>query len=253
MKTFKDNYFRVINFDTKYSSTGDKQLALHSRACFSDIFCLKGDRNYHIKYNIYVYTNGERYRQGYNNRCFLTLNQVISYLEEGKLYHDFQYTITSSQGHYIIHLNLTGLPIVHKFILTYIRYLYEMPFSFYLYEAFKLKQELPELQNETYLNIYNLVSATIPATLHGCDIHNIGASFKFKELLSIETINTWLQDYHYALNELYGTYANDSLLQINYDFGDRHGADISFWSLKSNRKKRYKTYLSNYKTLKQLK
>ena len=251
MKTYDLKFLRFL---TCYSSQGDVQFDMKKEACFSHIFYLRTEKLnkenlLENTYTIRVFYDGSGFKDLKNNHCFISLCDIKRYLAQGTKYHPFKYSIQKHKHYYDISVKIKGTHLAHKFILSYIRYLYESPFSLYLYEAIKLKKECEEFKTLDYLNIYNIISATVPCYNHGTDIHNIGKSYDFKELLSCEQIynhikNSKVED---CVNKIHTPINNKKFKIIDCDFHTN-----SIWRLKKYRQERIKSYLYNYNILKNL-
>lgn len=248
MKTHNLNY---LNFYTWYSSTGHFEHKMVREWCFSAIFYmhdLPEDKIIKNIYTIRICHSGKDIKDQYSNHCYISLPDIKRFLNQGKKFVNYTYTITKDKNYYYITADVQDTHIAHKFILSYIRYLYEIPFALYLYEAVHLKRECEEFKNLDYLNIYNIVSATIPNHGHGTNIHNIGNSYDFKQLLSIEQVKECFNSPDITqLNNIFPI-VNDLNLQIlKFDFKTTEP-----WKFKKDRKQRIQTYLHNYNILKEL-
>lgn len=246
---------KFLNFLTWYKSDGDIRVNLKKDVCFSSIFYMrdKDNRNYkdvnifNNTYTIKVCYNGSYLNKRLNNQCFIALSDIKKYLNHCKKYHPFKYTIKQNDDFYDIILTVKGTLLAHKFILSYVRYLYESPFSLYLYEACKLKKECEEFKNLSYLNIFNIVSASVPCYNHGVNIHGIGETPIFKQLLTSNQIKQQLKniDPYAKLNDIFPCITNKQFANINDEFNDN-----TMWRLKSKREVRIPIYLHNYNILK---
>lgn len=248
MKTFN---LKFLNFYTWYSSAGDVQHKMCQEACFSNIFYCRVPDNkiLHNQYVIRICHSGKDVNGGYSNQCYLSLRDIKTYLHQCKRYAPFKYNITKDKNYYYINLTVTAPHIAHKFILTYVRYLYEMPFALYLYEAIKVHKECPELKHLSYLNLYNIISATIPCYDHGTNIHNIGASYHFKQILPDKDIQKFLQNVDAErLEDLFPVVEdvkNLNTMKVSLK-------DTSSWKYKKDRCERINTYIQNYNILKNI-
>lgn len=243
---------KFLNFLTWYKSEGDVPLNMKKEVCFSHIFHMRpvGLEKKNIinnTYTIRVFYDGSCLEERYNNHCFLALGDIKRYLNQGKKHHPFKYTINKQNRFYDIVITVKGTVLAHKFILSYVRYLYETPFSLYLYEAVKLKKECEEFKKLNYLNIFNIIGASVPNYTNGTDIHAIGSTYTFKKLLTCEQIKQQLKntDRFAKVNDIFPYIEDGALITIKNDFNDN-----SIWRLKSERKQRISTYLHNYNLLK---
>lgn len=159
--------FKYLNFDTIYQSSGDlvfENKNLDGKACFSYIFRnVINNKKQHIIYSIYISTD-PGYMQDYkaNNLCILTEEQIKFHITYLRFISSFKYKITKKfiddYSGFRIDLDLNAIGSVHKMFLTWIRYLYEYPYSLVLYDSFKLREEKRFLEKSNYLNIVNFVT-----------------------------------------------------------------------------------------------
>lgn len=248
MKTYN---LKFLNFYTWYSSEGEVNHKMQKEACFSNIFYCRvpNPEKINNKYTIRICYSGKDIANQYSNQCYLSLRDIKTYLNQCKRYVPFEYTITKDENYYYINLTISAPLIAHKFVLTYVRYLYEMPFAVYLYETIKVHKECKELQHLSYLNLYNIISATIPCYDHGTNIHNIGASYKFKQLLTDESIQKFLKTNNdKVLDKLFPTFEDDQLITL-----DTSLKNTKAWKFKTDRSKRINTYIHNYNIIKNIK
>lgn len=155
--------FKFLNFHTRYECKGDLKLELGNYACFSDVFHLDNDHP-HNQYTIHVYKGMTLIETGLSNGCFLELRYIYKHISVLKHITKFKYSITEAvdkqlNPYYSIDIDLNAPLLIHKFVLTWIRALYEFPYCIYLPEVYKLKQEF-EFKYINVFNILNLISAT---------------------------------------------------------------------------------------------
>lgn len=248
MKTYN---LKFLNFYSYYGSQGDIEHNMRAEVCFSHIFhCHELPKKNIIKnvYTLRVCHSGIDIKEGRSNQCYLSLTDIKRYLTQGKKFVNYTYHIRKTKDYYYITVDVQDVHLAHKFILTYIRYLYEVPFALYLYEAFRLKHDCAEFRHLDYLTIYNIVSATIPNYDHGTNIHNIGASYKFKKLLPIKEIKRLLcKSKIFCLSEIFPELEDPDLQTLEFDF-----KTTAPWKFKKDRQQRIQTYLHNYNILKKL-
>lgn len=247
----KTHNLKYLNFYTWYSSEGHVKQEMKREWCFGHIFRIHDFPEDKILKNIYtirICHSGKDIMHGYSNQCYLSLTYIKRYLNQGKKIVNFTYTITKDKDYYYIVADVQDIHIAHKFILTYIRYLYEVPFALYLYEAVHLKHDCDEFKHLNYLTIYNIVSATIPNYEHGTGIHNIGNSYDFKKLLSVKDIKQCFNDPDLTqLNNIFPVLEDPDFQTLKIDFNDTIP-----WKFKKDRQQRIETYLHNYNILKKL-
>lgn len=247
----KTHNLKYLNFYTWYSSQGHIQHKMQREWCFANIFHIHELPENKILKNIYtirICHSGKDIENNFSNQCYLSLSDIKRYLTQGKKFVNYTYTIKKDKDYYYITVDVQDVHIAHKFILTYIRYLYEIPFALYLYEAVHLKRDCIEFRHLNYITIYNIVSATIPNWDHGTSIHNIGSSYLFKRLLSIKDIKQCFNEPDiFNLSDIFPVLDDPDFQTLKFDF-----ATTKPWKLKKDRQQRIETYLHNYNILKKL-
>ena len=170
-----DKQFVFLNFHTEYSSEGTLNKEMCREACFSDVFY--GQTRQGNTYVIKFYMGQVGLKNGAkNNACFLTKEELSDYISLAKKIHDFDFSITEDmddENVLDVKIELHATRIVHRYILTWIRYAYEYPFNMYLMDAMRL-QKLDEFKDDDLINLFNLVGATAGYSFHGDRIHCIG-------------------------------------------------------------------------------
>ena len=170
-----DKQFVFLNFHTEYSSSGTLEKEMCREYCFSDVFYGKARQG--NEYVIKFYLGEIGLKDGAkNNACFLTKEELSDYISLAKKIHDFEFSIDEDEkikGVLNVTVRLSATRIVHRYILTWIRYAYEYPFNMYLMDAMRLK-ELDEFKDDDLFNLILLVGATVGYHFHGDRIHSIG-------------------------------------------------------------------------------
>jgi hypothetical protein len=148
--------FRGLNYYTEYSSTGIYEHGLCKEVCFGPVFRaangMKGDPRYG-KYEMVVFKSREKVDKSYNNFCYVDIAQYMKYLLDVV---DFEYSIKNNDNVYTIIMTITAPPMLHIFLLTCVRYLYEYPYNVILYDAMRIK-ELNMCEGFNINDLYNLV------------------------------------------------------------------------------------------------
>lgn len=242
--------FKYLEFYTYYSSYGDIDKDLSREWCFSEIF--DGDSYMCNTYELYIYRYG--YKFNGDNNCLITKRQLTQHIEEIKKFHDFDYTIENISKGYKLQFTIDASLMWHKIILSWLRYSYEFPFNIALYEAFKIKKET-DFKNETILNLFNLIGATIGCTRHGTGMHAIGNFYDFKKLISYKDFTEAVEeriekDCYGAINYIIPTVSDIELktLKFNLNYRDNH---TDYWKDKNFYKERLEIYKHNLNIIKQ--
>lgn len=244
--------FVMLNFCTEYSSQGNTKKNMCQDACFSTVFY--SERNGIKQKNIYtvkLYKMGDflnKKRQ--NNACLTDRAGVVHHLKVLQSVFKFAYRLKEHDDHFLLKITLDGDLIYHKYMLTWVRYLYEYPFNVFLADAIKLKQ-LPRFRFESIINLFNIVGATSGIRMHGTGIHAIGETADFKELLTTKQIQERLKALEGGNRRI-----NDIFKYLDYDknmiyLGDPEELKCSeYWESEEEFKKRVHFYQENYKNIK---
>ena len=242
--------FKYLEFYTYYSSYGDIDKDLSREWCFSKIF--DGDSSMCNTYELYIYRYG--YKFNGDNNCLITKRQLIQHIEEIKKFHYFDYTIENISKGYKLQFTIDASLMWHKIILSWLRYSYEFPFNIALYEAFKIKKET-DFKDETILNLFNLIGATIGCTKHGTGIHAIGNLYDFKKLISykdfIEAVEECIEEDCYSeINYVIPTVKSTKLKTLKFNLNYRYN-HTDYWKDKKLYKERLEIYKHNLNIIKQ--
>lgn len=254
--------FLMLNFCTEYGSEGDTQKELYQDACFSTIFHSEDNgivqKN---KYTIKLYKIGDwlnKKRQ--NNACMTDRAGIVHHLKILQSVFKFSYHLKEEEDHFTLTITLEGDLIYHKYMLSWVRYLYEYPFNVFLADACKLKG-IPGFKFESIINLFNLVGATSGICQHGTGIHAIGETGWFKALMTTKEIQARLKELeggHKQINDIFPVlYANggrgapDDVIEgvetLEEKDNNLHSSD--YWDSEEEFNKRLELYKKNYKIL----
>jgi len=147
----KDVEIGTGSFNTTYSVDGDIKQPKYRRACFSATLCMlysnagKGFKN---NYTISLF------KEKKGKHCiFISLEQMKIWFDFLKGIVNFEYSIEDTETEYVLTASIEGPKIVHLFVLTGLRYVYEYPQSCLLLWAFKCKEEVPEFKEVSLLSL----------------------------------------------------------------------------------------------------
>lgn len=242
--------FRFLNFHTVYKSKGTiTKDRIEGVACFSDIF--RGPNKQHNTYEIHVFKTNEKIESGKNNMCVLSRLEIVRYIKLLKklIPYKLKSRVIEDDEKYIIKLQLNGSNIAHRFVLSFIRYLYEWPYNMYLHDALKLNR-IKEFRFKSIFNLFNLVRITLPIYEHGTGIHAIGDSHNHYKFISNRKLKELIKNTkNLCLNDMMKNIAfDDKRATMEYDISKTK--ELSFWISDKEFNERLNYYKNNVKLLK---
>lgn len=153
--------FRLCDYYTYYSCSGSFSKHAAGRPCFSEVFDYV-QNNSNMTYKVKMYRGCAFERDNYKlNACLLSKKEIRNHLKQAQRIYPFIFSIGSkTEGKYKAYevtLEVKGVPSgFHKYILTWLRYLYEFPYNVMLLDAYRLKKD-PIFRFHSIANIFNLV------------------------------------------------------------------------------------------------
>lgn len=171
--------FRYLSYYTEYSCSGSYNLHMGVRACFRSAFdnVVNGSN---IKYKIRLYPGIDFCkRASQSNACLFSKQEIRNHLLQLKDLFPFSYKvldeIKEDKKIIAVHLHVKDVPAVsHKYILTWVRYLYEYPYNVILRDAYWLKED-PRFRFQSIANLFNVVASCCQAYVGGG--HSIGEDY----------------------------------------------------------------------------
>ena len=248
------NDFQFLDYHTEYSCKGTLEKEMDVEACFSFVFNQIDEGNVSEEYEVILYKGTAFSREHHNsNSCLFTKKQIRNHLKQAQGIYPFDFYITEAakwRGGYNvfkIHLKLTNVPgMFHKYLLTWLRYMYEYPYNVILYDAYKLKKD-PCFRFTSMSDLFNLVLGCFnenPAA-----IHQIAENQVSKTMLKRD-IREKLQNIQ-ILNDVYVKLKNKvKINQIPNEDGDLTTTDFEFWESDDIFERRRKpVYMNVYKEI----
>ena len=246
--------FQFLDYHTEYSWKGTLEKEMDVEACFSFVFNQIDEGNVSEEYEVILYKGTAFSREHHNsNSCLFTKKQIRNHLKQAQGIYPFDFHITEAakwRGGYNvfkIHLKLTNVPgMFHKYLLTWLRYMYEYPYNVILYDAYKLKKD-PCFRFTSMSDLFNLVLGCFnenPAA-----IHQIAENQVSKTMLKRD-IREKLQNIQ-ILNNVYVKLKNKvKINQIPNEDGDLTTTDFEFWESDDIFERRRKpVYMNVYKEI----
>ena len=148
-------------FQTEYSSKGSVDNKMETRACFAETL----KEMYSFSQNSFCFINEytiKVYKEKKGMHCeFVSLEEMQQWLTIINDLISFKWSIEEEDKQYLIKVTIEDVRIIHLFILTCIRYIYEFPFSCLLLWAFKIKETYKEFKDVHMLNIMQVLYTLI--------------------------------------------------------------------------------------------
>ena len=248
--------FRFLQYHTEYSCKGEFKKRMHSDICFGHVFDSLIDDTYVTEeYKILLYPGLYMCRyQSLSNACLFTIEQVRNHIRQLQSICPFTYRVTHNISRkferpvFKIHLKLENAPaLFHKYILTWIRYLYEYPYNVLMLDTYKLKQE--KIFRFTSIDtLFNIVLACYNGTTR--DIHQISCSHLVKSLTRNQ-IKQKLTEVYY-LNDIYeefDKYIEHPMIKDNFNKLDIY--DLEYWTDPNSYNDRKSIYLKVFNLIRE--
>lgn len=188
----------------------------------------------------YVIVMFKKVYSGKSNYVMLSNENILKHLEYLTKIFPIEYSIEDIKDEIHVHVKLNGDRIVHKFALTWIRYMYEYPFNCYVYDMYKVIDKIPDADN---LTLYNAIADSYDD--HGRECHLIAQAYSkpipikdLKQRLKVLT----------RLDEIYSSrIAEVCLKACDGQFKNYSVYDKEYWMSEERYKKAEPIYIENYK------
>lgn len=243
--------FQFLDYHTEYSCKGAFKKDMSAELCFSFIFRHTSEQNISEEYKVILYKGTDFSREKHNsNSCLFTKKQIRNHLRQAQGIYPFNFRITEVtnwDGYNVfkVHLKLTNVPgTFHKYLLTWLRYMYEYPYNVILYDAYKLKKD-PCFRFTSMSDLFNLVLACFNE--YACDTHQI-ARWQVNKTMLKRDIREKLKNIK-VLNDIYDRLNNKVINnKIPNKDGDLTTSDFEFWESDDIFERRRKpVYMNVYK------
>ena len=168
----------IYGYKVRYGHSPEKQKKYNiiEGVCFSNAF----ERDCKSKYyELYILKGDADLKQYNSNYCFWNKQEIKNHLRQIPKFCKFRYTVNDcvykKASAYRLNFYIdSDNRLVHKYILTWIRSLFEWPFNLCLLHAREL-HKLPEFKFESIVNLYNVVTTVYRLDIRD-HIHNFGAN-----------------------------------------------------------------------------
>jgi hypothetical protein len=235
--------FKFLDYYTKYSCEGSISKRLSGEACFSTIFN-KVDRRSKILVTIYLYKGVDQVINHRSNACFFNKKEIKNHINILKSLCNFNFKIKDTKEAYIVELELSELlPIYHKYILTWVRYLYEYPYNVLLKDAYQLKKNNLCFKWQSIATLFNLILSCSSAYVR--PIHQIPMPNTLAMRYTIAKLKQRLNTIN-RLNDVYISLI-DNPFKIPNHIDGYELTDLEYWEM--GFEEREPVYMSAYKLL----
>lgn len=244
--------FQFLDYHTEYSCKGEFEKKMSAEACFSFVFKRTNERNVSEEYEVILYKGTDFSRERHNsNSCLFTKNQIRNHLRQAQGIYPFDFYITEvadwGDGYNVfkVRLKLTNVPgTFHKYLLAWLRYMYEYPYNVILYDAYKLKKD-PCFRFTSMSDLFNLVLGCFSDDPR--DIHQIARN-QISKAMRKRDIRAKLQNIG-MLNNIYDKLKKKvDKNQIPEEDGNLSTTDFEFWESDDIfERKRKPVYMNVYK------
>lgn len=244
--------FQFLSYHTEYSCKGAFEKKMGVEACFSFVFNHTSERNVSEEYEVILYKGADFSREKHNsNACLFTKKQIRNHLRQAQGIYPFDFYIQEVNnykdgfGAFKVRLKLINVPgTFHKYILTWLRYMYEYPYNVILYDAYKLKKE-PCFRFTSMSDLFNLVLGCFsdePRDIHQIARNQVSKSMRKRDIREkLQNIRMLNNVYDKLKKKVNGN-------QIPGEDGDLSTTDFEFWESDDIfEKKRKPVYMNVYK------
>ncbi len=181
------NDFRYLNYHTEYSVHGTANKQMDSEACFYYVFNGKEYQNNY--YKIIIYRGLNMIKKTYDNGCFLEKSELHHHISILKHIFDFTFNIEECVNknldpYYELSLHISGANLIHRFILTWIRYVYEFPYNLYILDVNNMKT----IDTFKYVNPINLFNIVASSYSEGNTGHMLVSPYRAAKLMKYNSL-----------------------------------------------------------------
>lgn len=248
-----------MDFYTLYKCVGcdivDKMRV--SALCFSRVFHSGNKGRFQNTYTIKILKQPYSKEIVKNNFCVLSKKDIIYFLQDAATYGFYTKPIIKLDEHktnYIITMQIDDTPFAHRFLLSYVRYLYEAPYNMYLYETLRVKEECEVFKNESIFNLFHLIMSSNKFTdCFYTSCHSINCA----NFIKLYSYNDIIKGFHKkdagSFTDVFKCVYDFTPKKVIYEKANHKNDYIKYFALKRYRNKRIKVYIENYNKLKELK
>lgn len=241
---------QYLGYQTLFTAEGDYDLELRHRVCFADLFHCDLKKEHYELYLIRDKSNAVVRRN--QNFCFLSKKELRKHIYLARRLFPFTYDVKEikydKMDAFKVIIDIDAPKFYHKYLLTWIRYTYEIPYNFILNDALRMKHRyLPKV---SIPNLYVLCSNSVG--FHAPDGNGRGHAIPLNYSMFLKEYE--LKKKLQALSELPYERLND--IYPTQEFNCKHTSSdskrysyMSYWFDEDDFEERAKIYLENYKTM----
>ena len=253
------NRLRYLNYASIYSTTGDSEHSLGREVCFGSTLN-RGYVLHDMHYEI-ILIRDPKYvlTRNLSNLCFLTKKEVKRHVLIAKRLFPFTYSVEECTYEdyeaFKVTIDLSANHFYHRYITTWVRYLYEFPYNVLFNDVLRLKHSY--LKKESIANLYVLCVNSY----NGCagEGYGTGHSMPYKNSnflkeqqlkAAIEKYGRIQDRYSGRLNNLYPSINGirfKGICSTEDDLNRSHY--LEYWLDQEEFEKRAQVYLANYKLM----
>ena len=134
----------MYRYSTSLSAKGTIEVEFKEAACFATYFHETKNHNdeFYEELSVTINTPEKHKELKKNSMCIFDMEQVNEIISDLQQLIPFEYNITDNEFGFDINIKITSNRAIQKVLLTYIRYLYECPYCYEMYDALRLRKEL---------------------------------------------------------------------------------------------------------------
>ena len=237
--------FKFLSYHTEYGCEGTINKKFGEESCFGEIF--RCNLNYlDEKYLIRLYKKDHILKIRENNSCFVGIKEIKRHLKMISpllVFEKYKFKIEEKENYFEVTLEIKADRLYHKYILTWLRYLYEFPFNMILKDAKRMRKE-KEFKFESLSNLFVVISNCYD-DIFDRDIHLIswGSSRLLSNKQISERMKSLISEGDRDLNHIYKNQKGKNKI-----IGELY--DLKFWESEEEYNERLVEYKKSYKKCK---
>lgn len=161
-------------YSTSLSAKGTIEVQFKEAACFATYFHETKNRNdeFYEELSVTINTPEKCKELKRNSICIFDIEQVNEIISDLQQLIPFEYNITDNELGFDVNIKITSNRAIQKVLLTYIRYLYESPYCYEMYDALRLRKEL-DAYHVTLLQMVSIVECVSSRYIYPGEGHSL--------------------------------------------------------------------------------